>query len=65
MELISRLIFCGGAPLSPESHNSLRAALCSPIQQGYGLTESCAAASAMDLDDRSTGNLMGLNFLLP
>ena len=41
--------------MAPESHNYLQAALCCPIQQGYGLTETTAAATAMDVEDRTTG----------
>lgn len=50
-----RFILTGGAPLAPETHQSLRAYLCCPILQGYGLTETCSATTMMDMDDRSTG----------
>jgi long-subunit acyl-CoA synthetase (AMP-forming) len=50
-----RFILAGGAPLAPETHRCLRAALCCPVLQGYGLTETCSATTMMDMDDRSTG----------
>lgn len=50
-----RFILAGGAPLAPETHRSLRAALCCPVLQGYGLTETCSASTIMDIDDKSTG----------
>lgn len=50
-----RFILAGGAPLSPETHQCLRAALCCPVLQGYGLTETCSATSIMDRYDRSVG----------
>ncbi len=48
-----RFILAGGAPLAPETHRCLRAALCCPVLQGYGLTETCSATTIMDMDDRS------------
>ncbi|KAG2445761.1 hypothetical protein HXX76_000366 [Chlamydomonas incerta] len=39
-----RLVVSGGAPLSPAVESFLRSALCCPVAQGYGLTESCAAS---------------------
>ena len=51
-----RMILAGGAPLSPESHDFLRTAFGCPLMQGYGLTETCAGSTLMDLDDMvSTG----------
>lgn len=46
-----KLIACGGAPLSPEAHEFLQAALNVTIVQGYGLTETTASASLMDVHD--------------
>ena len=50
-----RVIFSGGAPLSPESHEFIRTCMCCPILQGYGLTETTACATMMTLDENSTG----------
>ncbi|KAL5971795.1 Long-chain-fatty-acid--CoA ligase 4 [Taenia solium] len=45
-----RLLVSGGAPLSEESH--LFTNVCfAPIMQGYGLTETCAAATLMECGD--------------
>jgi len=53
-----RMILAGGAPLSPESHDFLRTCMGCPLMQGYGLTETCACATLMDLDDMvSTGRV--------
>ena len=51
----SQAIIAGGAPLSPEVHDFLRATLGINLAQGYGLTETCALCSIMDVDDWSTG----------
>lgn len=48
-------MLAGGAPLAPETHMSLKNALCCPVLQGYGLTETCAATTVMDEDDYSLG----------
>ena len=42
-----RLLLSGGAPLSPDTHDFVRCALCLPLVQGYGLTESCACGNIM------------------
>ena len=42
-----RIIFSGGAPLSAETHQFLRACLGCPLLQGYGLTETAAVATLM------------------
>lgn len=43
-----RLVFSGGAPLSPDTHDFVKACLCVQVLQGYGLTESCSSATVMD-----------------
>lgn len=50
-----RFMLTGGAPLAAETHRYLRAALCCPLLQGYGLTETCSGTTIMDVDDKSTG----------
>lgn len=46
-----KLIACGGAPLSPETHEFIQAILNVNIVQGYGLTETTASAALMDIHD--------------
>lgn len=46
-----KLIACGGAPLSPETHEFIQAMLNVNIVQGYGLTETTASATLMDIHD--------------
>jgi len=52
-----RLLLSGGAPLSPETHDYIRTCMGCPLLQGYGLTETSACASLMQLDDQSTGKV--------
>lgn len=40
-----RLILSGAAPLSQPVQEFLSCAMCAPVVQGYGLTETCAASS--------------------
>jgi long-subunit acyl-CoA synthetase (AMP-forming) len=40
-----RLILSGAAPLSRPVQEVLSVAMCAPVLQGYGLTETCAASS--------------------
>lgn len=46
-----KMIACGGAPLSPETHEFIQAILDVNIVQGYGLTETTASATLMDIHD--------------
>ena len=39
-----RAIVSGGAPLAPHVEEFLKVAMCAPVVQGYGLTETCAAS---------------------
>jgi long-chain acyl-CoA synthetase len=41
-------MMCGGAVLSEETQRFVQAALCVTLFQGYGLTETCAAATIAD-----------------
>ena len=40
--------------MSKETHDFIRTCMGCPVLQGYGLTESTACATIMDLDDMST-----------
>ena len=46
-----RLMFSGGAPLSPETNDFIRVCIGAPLLQGYGLTETtdCATLTEMDM----------------
>ncbi|CAK9808994.1 Fatty acid CoA ligase Acsl3 [Anthophora quadrimaculata] len=52
-----RLILCGGAPLTPDTHTQVKICLCVTVTQGYGLTETTSCATVMDKHDRSTGRV--------
>ena len=43
-----RNMMSGGAVLSEETQRFVQAALCVTLFQGYGLTETCAAATVAD-----------------
>ena len=45
------LIVSGGAPLAPHVEEFLKVAMCAPVAQGYGLTETCAASFIAVPDD--------------
>ncbi|CAF1080787.1 unnamed protein product [Rotaria sordida] len=50
-----KTMMCGGAVLSGETQRFVQAALCVTLFQGYGLTETCAAATIADQFDTSVG----------
>ncbi|CAD7011863.1 unnamed protein product [Ceratitis capitata] len=50
-----RLVLCGGAPLSPDTHEQIKTCLCVDVVQGYGLTETTSGAAVMDSRDMSYG----------
>ena len=52
-----RAIMSGGAPLAPDTHDYLKTVLGCPILQGYGLTETCACAAIMRMDENVTGTV--------
>lgn len=52
-----RGIFCGGAPLPATVHTFARASLNAVMMQGYGLTETTAIGTLMDMNDRNTGKV--------
>ena len=52
-----RGVFSGGAPLPATVHTFARIALNAMMMQGYGLTETTAIGTLMDMDDRTTGKV--------
>ena len=52
-----RGVFCGGAPLPPSVQKFATIVLNAHMMLGYGLTESTAVGTLMDMDDRSTGKV--------
>ncbi|XP_064455823.1 long-chain-fatty-acid--CoA ligase 4-like isoform X2 [Ornithodoros turicata] len=52
-----RVIATGSAPLSADTHEFIQACLGCYVVQGYGLTETAAGATVMDLDDVSFGRV--------
>lgn len=52
-----RALACGGAPLSSETHEFISTCFGCKVIQGYGLTETTAAATVMDVDDTSSGTV--------
>lgn len=50
-----RFMVCGGAPLSPDTHQKINLCLNVNVYQGYGLTETTAGASFMDEHDLTFG----------
>ncbi|XP_047665046.1 long-chain-fatty-acid--CoA ligase 4b [Tachysurus fulvidraco] len=51
-----RLMLSGGAPLSPDTHCFIKACFC-PVAIGYGLTETCGAATISEFSDYTTGRV--------
>lgn len=54
-----RAVTSGSAPLSPDVSAFLRIAFSCPLSEGYGLTETCAAACFNSPGDCSIGNVGG------
>ena len=52
-----RGLMTGGAPLSPETHDFMKAVMGVPLGQAYGLTETTACATCMDIGENSTGGV--------
>lgn len=52
-----RGIFSGGAPLPASVHSFAASTLNAVMMQGYGLTETTAIGTLMDMDDFSTGKV--------
>uniref|UniRef100_A0A0N7ZBX8 long-chain-fatty-acid--CoA ligase n=2 Tax=Scylla olivacea TaxID=85551 RepID=A0A0N7ZBX8_SCYOL len=51
-----RMLVVGGAPVSPETHNKIRAMFGCTVQVGYGATETTASICSMDTHDARTGH---------
>ena len=51
------VMLSGGAPLSDEEHEFIRAAVDCTLLQGYGLTETSSTATISDPTDPSTGHV--------
>jgi len=52
-----RMMLSGGAPLSSDTQKFMNICFCCPIGQGYGLTETCGAATVQHVWDLSTGRV--------
>lgn len=48
----TRLLICGGAPLSIATQRFMRVCMCCPVVQGYGLTETSGAVTITDGKNR-------------
>ncbi|XP_039611902.1 long-chain-fatty-acid--CoA ligase 3a [Polypterus senegalus] len=53
----TRILLSGGAPLSAATQRFMNICFCCPVGQGYGLTETCGAATISDMWDYSTGRV--------
>lgn len=51
-----RMLVVGGAPVSSETHNKIRAMFGCTVQVGYGATETAACIASMDTNDIRTGH---------
>lgn len=51
-----RMLVVGGAPVSPDTHNKIRALFGCTVQVGYGATETAACITSMDTHDIRTGH---------
>uniref|UniRef100_A0A8C6MHK1 long-chain-fatty-acid--CoA ligase n=1 Tax=Nothobranchius furzeri TaxID=105023 RepID=A0A8C6MHK1_NOTFU len=52
-----RMMLSGGAPLSSATQRFMNVCFCCPVGQGYGLTETCGAATITEVADFSTGRV--------
>ncbi|XP_071520114.1 uncharacterized protein [Panulirus ornatus] len=51
-----RMLVVGGAPVSTDTHNKIRALFGCTVQVGYGATETAACISSMNTSDIRTGH---------
>jgi len=54
-----RIMLTGSAPISGDVLDFLKIAFCSPMMEGYGLTESCAGSCLTFSDDAVAGHVGG------
>ncbi|KAL1425908.1 hypothetical protein MTO96_018744 [Rhipicephalus appendiculatus] len=52
-----KVLVSGSAPLSTRTRRFARACLCCQVVEAYGMTETCAVATANDVDDTSVGRV--------
>ncbi|XP_061774842.1 long-chain-fatty-acid--CoA ligase 3a isoform X2 [Nerophis ophidion] len=52
-----RMMFSGGAPLSPATERFMNVCFCCSVGQGYGLTETCGAGTVSQVWDYSSGRV--------
>lgn len=52
-----RMLLSGGGPLSMETQKFMNNVFCCPVGQGYGLTETCGAATVLWPNDTSFGRV--------
>merc|ERR1719167_581468 len=52
-----RQMLCGGAPLSEDTQYFMNVCFCCPVNQGYGLTETCGGGTICQVWDRTTGRV--------
>ena len=50
----------GSAPISKDVLNFLKVALCVPIYEGYGQTETCAGSTLTFSEDPDSGHVGGV-----
>ncbi|XP_036176680.1 long-chain-fatty-acid--CoA ligase 3 isoform X2 [Myotis myotis] len=53
----TRLLLCGGAPLSATTQRFMNICFCCSVGQGYGLTESAGAGTITEVWDYNTGRV--------
>uniref|UniRef100_A0A8D0L2I5 long-chain-fatty-acid--CoA ligase n=1 Tax=Sphenodon punctatus TaxID=8508 RepID=A0A8D0L2I5_SPHPU len=53
----TRVLLCGGAPLSAATQRFMNICFCCPVGQGYGLTESAGAGTITEVWDYTTGRV--------
>ena len=54
-----RLMISGSAPLLPDVHSFMKVAMCAPLMEGYGQTESTGAAFITHAKDPTVGHIGG------